>query len=87
MYQTTQLQFKLMTPEAQRTAVQRLALRGMDLETICERTGLSRAEGQRYLTGPLLQRAGVAADTNVYSHWMRQPRSVPRTLPTTSAPG
>jgi hypothetical protein len=54
MFQPTQFQFKLMTPEAQRAAIQRLALCGADLASICERSGLSVADVRRHLTaGPL----------------------------------
>jgi hypothetical protein len=55
MFQPTQLQFKLMTPEAQRAAIQRLALCGADVASICERSGLSVADVRRHLTGALLQ--------------------------------
>jgi hypothetical protein len=55
MFQPTQLQFKLMTPEAQRTAIQRLALCGADLASISERSGLSIADVRRHLTGAPLQ--------------------------------
>ena len=79
MHQTTQLQFRLMAPEAQHAAVQRLALRGADIETICERTGLSATEVRRYLAGSLLPRAGTPPASPVYAHWMRQPGSTPWT--------
>jgi|GEM_PF-2313983 len=36
---STQLQFKLMAPEAQRAAIQRMALRGMNIDEIAERSG------------------------------------------------
>jgi hypothetical protein len=55
MFQPTQLQFKLMTPEAQRAAIQRLALCGADLASISERSGLSIADVRRHLTGAPLQ--------------------------------
>jgi len=56
MHPSSRLQFRLMTPEAQRAAIQRLALRGMDIDTICRQTGLSAADVQRCLTGMNLQR-------------------------------
>jgi hypothetical protein len=45
-----QLQFRLMTWEAQCAAVQRLALRGLDTRTISAQTGISEEEVRRYLT-------------------------------------
>ena len=51
---TTPLQFKLIPPEAQRTAVQRLALRGLDIQEICARTGLSAGQVGQYLAGAYL---------------------------------
>jgi hypothetical protein len=41
MYQSTQLQFRLMTVEAQEAAINRLLIQGCALEDIAARTGLS----------------------------------------------
>jgi hypothetical protein len=61
MLSPLQLQFRLMTPEAQRTAVQRLALRGWDAKTISTQTGMAEAEVRLSLrdawTPPLPYRA------------------------------
>ena len=62
MHHATQLQFKQMAPEAQRAALQRLALRGTDIEVICKRTGLCAAEVQREL-------AGFNSESNGASLW------------------
>ncbi len=42
-----------MTPEAQRTAVQRLALRGWDATQISGQTGMAEADVRRLLAGTL----------------------------------
>jgi hypothetical protein len=41
MYQSTQLQFRLMSPEAQEAAINRLLIQGCALNDIAARTGLS----------------------------------------------
>jgi hypothetical protein len=54
MLSPSQLQFRLMTPEAQRTAVQRLALHGLDAKTISMQTGLPEGDVHRFLAGTWL---------------------------------
>jgi hypothetical protein len=54
MLSPSQLQFRLMTPEAQRAAVQRLALHGWDAQTISAQTGMVEADVQRLLAGTWL---------------------------------
>jgi hypothetical protein len=49
MLSPSQLQFRLMAPEAQGAAVQRLALHGWDAQTISKETGLSEADVHRHL--------------------------------------
>lgn len=49
MLSPAQIQFRLLTPEAQHAAVHRLALRGCDVATISERTGMAEADVKRYL--------------------------------------
>jgi hypothetical protein len=44
MLSCSQLQFRLMTPEAQHAAVRRLALRGWDAKTISAQTGMPEAD-------------------------------------------
>jgi hypothetical protein len=61
MYQTTQLQFRLLTPEAQRAAIQRLALRGAGIDVISERTGLPPEDVRRHLAGANFESIGVPA--------------------------
>lgn len=67
MLSPSQLQFRLMTPEAQRAALQRLALHGWDAKTISTQTGMPEADVQRYLadtwitrTSPVPHRRGIA---------------------------
>jgi hypothetical protein len=45
----SQLQFKLLPPEAQRAALQRLALRGCDPMSISVQTGVPEVEVRRQL--------------------------------------
>ena len=54
MDRKTQLQFRLLTQDAQRSAVRRLALRGLDDEEIAQATGWSEAEVRRVLEPPVL---------------------------------
>jgi len=54
MLSAAQLHMRLLPPEAQQTAVQRLALRGWDAKTISTHTGLTEVEVDR-----LLDRAAV----------------------------
>jgi transcription initiation factor IIE alpha subunit len=50
----TQLQFRLLTQDAQRSAVRRLALKGLDDEEIAQATGWSEAEVRRVLEPPVV---------------------------------
>ena len=54
MDRKTQLQFRLLTQDAQRSAVRRLALRGLDDEEIAQATGWSEAEVRRVLEPPVV---------------------------------
>lgn len=49
MLSPAQLHMRLLPPEAQRTAIQRLALRGWDARTISTQTGLTEVEVDRLL--------------------------------------
>ena len=67
MLSVSQLQFRLMTPEAQRAATHRLALHGWDAKTISTHTGMTEADVQRHLsdTGvsrprPTMRRRGIS---------------------------
>jgi len=67
MLSSSQLQFRFMTPEAQRAALHRLALHGWDAKTISTHTGMTEADVQRHLTDtwitrpfPIMQRRGIA---------------------------
>jgi hypothetical protein len=53
MLSPSQLQFRLMTLEAQCAAVQRLALHGCDARTISMHSGMSEADVHRLLVGVL----------------------------------
>jgi hypothetical protein len=46
------LQFRLLAPQAQRSAVRRLALTGLDDEEIAARTGWTAADVRRVLSPP-----------------------------------
>jgi transcription initiation factor IIE alpha subunit len=50
----TQLQFRLLTQDAQRSAIRRLALKGLDDEEIAQATGWSEAEVRRVLEPPVV---------------------------------
>ena len=74
MPDVTQLQFKLLSTEAQRAAVQRLALRGSSITEIAQRTGLTMQEVQSHLQSPLLSLGPV----NLVPHWARPHSGNPR---------
>jgi hypothetical protein len=50
MDRKTRLQFRLLTPEAQRSAIRRLALSGLDDAEIAGKTGWTDAEVRRLLS-------------------------------------
>lgn len=50
----TKLQFRLLTGEAQRSAIRRLALKGLDDEEIAQATGWTASEIRRVLEAPLV---------------------------------
>jgi hypothetical protein len=52
MDQKTRLQFKLLTPDAQRSAIRRLALSGLDDDEIAGRTGWTAAQVRSVLSPP-----------------------------------
>jgi len=49
-----QLQFRLLTPDAQRSAIRRLALSGLDDEEIAAKTGWTAAEVRGVLSPPII---------------------------------
>jgi hypothetical protein len=55
MAQATQLQFRLMSAEAQCAAVQRLLLRGLSIDEIANQTSWSPAEVRRALKERVVQ--------------------------------
>jgi DNA-directed RNA polymerase specialized sigma24 family protein len=59
MLSPAQLHMRLLPPEAQQTAVQRLALRGWDAKTISTQTGLTEIEVDRLLDRTALDLAHV----------------------------
>jgi hypothetical protein len=67
MQLSTQLQFKLMAPEAQRSALQRLALRGMSAEQIAEHTGLDIANVREAIGSSITLPAWMTAATRLHS--------------------
>jgi hypothetical protein len=50
MDRKTKLQFRLLAPHAQRSAIRRLALSGLDDEEIAARTGWTAADVRRVLS-------------------------------------
>lgn len=54
MDRKAQLQFRLLTPDAQRSAIRRLALRGLDDEEIAQATGWTSTEVRRVLEPPIV---------------------------------
>jgi len=52
MDRKTKLQFRLLAPQAQRSAIRRLALSGLDDEEIAVRTGWTAADVRRALGPP-----------------------------------
>jgi hypothetical protein len=54
MNPTAQLQFRLLTPDAQRSAIRRLALSGLDDEEIAEKTGWTATEVREVLSPPVI---------------------------------
>jgi len=54
MNRAAQLQFRLLTPDAQRSAIRRLALSGLDDEEIAEKTGWSAAAAREVLSPPVV---------------------------------
>ena len=53
MNRTAQLQFRLLTPDAQRSAIRRLALSGLDDGEIAEKTGWTAAQVREVLRPPI----------------------------------
>ncbi len=49
MLSPSQIQFQVLTADAQRAALQRLALRGFDIKTISMQTGMPEADVRRHL--------------------------------------
>ncbi len=49
MLSPSQIQFRMMTPDAQRAALQRLTLRGCDIKTISMQTGMPEADVKSHL--------------------------------------
>jgi DNA-directed RNA polymerase specialized sigma24 family protein len=54
MLSPAHLQFRTMSPEAQRAALQRLAWRGCDPGTISAQTGIPETEVQRLIDSPVM---------------------------------
>ena len=54
MNRKAQLQFRLMAPEAQRSAIRRLALSGLDDQEISDRTGWMVADIRDVLSPPMV---------------------------------
>ena len=54
MNRAAQLQFRLLTPDAQRSAIRTLALSGLDDEEIAEKTGWSAAAVREVLSPPVV---------------------------------
>ena len=52
MDRKTKLQFRLLAPQAQRSAIRRLALSGLDDEEIAARTGWTAGDVRRVLSPP-----------------------------------
>lgn len=52
MDRKTKLQFRLLTPDAQRSAIRRLALSGLDDEEIAARTGWTATDIRGVLSPP-----------------------------------
>lgn len=72
MLSPSQLQFRLMALDAQRAAVQRLALRGWDVTTISLQTGMPEADVHDLLAGTGSQggaNSGPPTQTPLYKYW------------------
>ena len=54
MNRTAQLQFRLLTQDAQRSAIRRLALSGLDDEEIAEKTGWTESQVREVLRPPVV---------------------------------
>jgi len=54
MDRKAQLQFRLLTPDAQRSAIRRLALSGLDDDEIARKTGWTAAAVRHVLDPPMI---------------------------------
>jgi hypothetical protein len=54
MDKRAQMQFRFMAPDAQRSAIRRLALSGLEDEEIAQATGLGLAEIRNVLAPPMI---------------------------------
>jgi hypothetical protein len=54
MDRKTHFQFRLLSPDAQRSAIRRLALSGLDDEEIASRTGWAAADIREVLSPPVI---------------------------------
>jgi hypothetical protein len=73
MYQSPQLQFRLMSAEAQDAAINRLLIQGCALEDIAERTGLTLADLQSRLDAWERAKSGDAPQVPVQQPPSEQP--------------
>jgi hypothetical protein len=74
MERSTQLQFKLVAPEAQVAAIQRLALCGASVEEIAAHIGWIAADVRRALAASEFQRNGVPRSDHVATWVQKTPR-------------
>ncbi len=69
MLHSTQLQFKVMAPEAQQAALNRLALRGASVEEIVAYTGIPPTRAREMLAAASLSPSQSPGGTDA-SHWL-----------------
>lgn len=68
MDRKTRLQFRILAPEAQRSAIRRLALSGLNDEEIADRTGWTATEVRRVLSPPEIARPSESSGEPLRSY-------------------